>query len=451
MTNKLPKFIDYPLKELLRDIDLVDFAEKELGFIETAGKNAKTKRLEKDGIVLLVHYTNSDGSLRPYCFYQNKKGTDKGNLIDLVKNYCHLEDPNQELKSVGYILSKFINLPDNSFVKENKVKAESIAKKTAKPIVPINLNHQNVYPFKKHDFLIYRGLNKDTISHFQNAIVNYSFSGINIKNIAFPLYYNKEVQGFSVRYKASNKIKEGYKKPDKGQKFQGNYLGVWLSSTNFKNFDKIAIGENEIDCMSHFQLDKFKASKTLYLSIGGNMYKRKFEALNNTLDWIQSVNPNLSFHKGHIKSITDNDTLGAYYDISIPINYFNHKHNIQIQYKKFDTPKNHNDSKFYRLDIPDHLDYKDLEKKIDAYNKSIDLLKEDNKYSKYIRKESQNKTPQNIKRYLIPNTKEGHSTISKLFTSTFFKNEMILDKSKSKDWNDDLKLNNKKKNNSLTL
>ena len=175
----------------------------------------------------------------------------------------------------------------------------------------------NIKPFDpKHISYLtdHRKISTETIHRFKNRIKLSEYiaeSGKVFTNIAFPKYDPDTgmIKGYSVYYKNYGD------KPDT-KRIYGASDNLWCGSAH-SEIVEIAIGESELDCLSHFELSRTQDlsanENTLYISTNGGLSDTKIAFIVSKLYQYFPEEP------PRITLINDNDAQGYLYDLSLTI------------------------------------------------------------------------------------------------------------------------------------
>lgn len=450
------EFLPNSFNELYEKIDFVEFA-LHLGFQIDKSKSSKSIVLKRGEDNINVYYVKPSGdpwgpSARYYNLDGARKNMDQGFLKELVINYCYLEDPTNKIWSASKILHDYLNIPYGKRQEKFKTNLENytVNRNSNKLMQPMGADDPNIVPLKDHRFLEgWRKLDPSTINRFKEAI--YSFKIETSKNqkfynTAFPLYCGKDIQGFECRNQTQN---QNYKS------IQGNAYGVWLSTTNFSEVEKICLAESAIDCMAHYELNSKMNQNTLYISYSGNLYDAKLDNLNDIIYNVlheskhlsidSNLGPTMQFKKANIISIGDNDRKGAENHLRLITKLVDKNLEDKITIKGMSSGLKSEAGKFYQVDIPKTIlsqeQSQTLLNFIDGYNQKLQKTytgEKKNLFFQYIKVKALKNTPDRYT-FIVPNNTEGLKAFGKIFAYATNKELYRIQVPKTKDFNDDLK------------
>lgn len=227
---------------------------------------------------------------------------DRGTLINFVENRLGSLFPHNSLKSdisnVNAILYSFLNLPPP----ERKGLRRFAKKISNNKVTSFFKLPEGLRPLDNPEYLLQRGISKNTLAAFQAVIKNVKSGPTNsFDNIAFP-YFDKvgNIVGFEVRNKRFKKMEPG----------SNRSIAVWHSKVPTNHLEKVILTESPIDALSYFQLKgkEYPVQNTLYVAFGGSVAKGQ-------LDTVQAIVSGNSKKKNDIVfvSAVDNDKQGRAY------------------------------------------------------------------------------------------------------------------------------------------
>ena len=239
-TQELDQFKQISIIEYLKpkgwQVDKKDSDKKQGGFIAL--------RKEPDHKII-VKFNNG-------WFYVNKRGSDKGSIIDYLKNFENLS-----LGQVRQELRPYLN--NHSFPPMPMPSYQTINKPFDREAIQNQWN--GFIQLRSHAYLINRGINIEV--QLLNKF-NDTFRLDNKNNLIFPYYDKKGVCGYEFKNK-------DYKRFSKG-----GLKGLWLSRDIFKA-SMILICESVIDCFSYEVLNP--NNQTGYIATGGTLSETSRELL----------------------------------------------------------------------------------------------------------------------------------------------------------------------------
>jgi len=197
---------------------------------------------------------------------------------------------------------------------------------------------------------------------------------------------------------------------------------IWISNSDNKT-DKLIYGESAVDCLSHSTINQ--SENCAYASLEGEYTETKFEKLLEFYNHIQSP---------QLISITDNDYNGNNYDLKIAIALYNKKN----YGKPIEVVPQHNLNKLIFHNKMEHTNIEALKEKMQR----IILLEAPNKHQFFTNNLDLVMTDDHIVINLP--YKDGDTKIShylKPLVEAIHKENNVkfsFEKSKSKDWNQDL-------------
>lgn len=299
----------------------------------------------------------------------------------------------------------------------------------------------NIVPLRNSRYLIQdRNISEETLNNvfFKNRLFNaYHIKDTmsKIPNIAFPKYDSSgTIKNYVIRNKEYVDKNTGKKK-----KFRlvlnskDQYL--FYSNPEIQNLKKILFAENEIDALSHQELTQEKSN--WYFSFGGTFTKEKMDIFIETISQKLSENTEIK-----LVSITDNDKSGYEYDIKLYSRLISH-FNKEVY---LESSRNGN-----TMEVVIH--YLDQE----LNNKTNDFVELKKGAFEFYQKNGDNSAElvefKDRIKFSFKYVAEGGKSIVEGVDSLINKiNEIYLpfsygiEKSKSKDWNEQLKVQKKNKN-----
>lgn len=234
--------------------------------------------------------------------YYNRNGTkDRGDIIEFVKNRLDKFNVSYEhpINGVNKVLQAYANEPQRISVKfVGPVPVEFDASRYEAPKASV---------FKLHYLIQERGLDMDTVKLFSPYIHlvkdTKASTGRPYENIGFPLTKpgSEIIVGWDLR-------NYGFKGVAAGSNRQG---GMWIADFVGKpeRTRNVIFGENPIDLMSFYQLNKHKLDldNAAFVSFGGGISKSQMQG---ALKYWAEVKKHTAF---------DNDYQGKMYDIAMAI------------------------------------------------------------------------------------------------------------------------------------
>ena len=226
----------------IEKIDLTKYLLSSGYLIDVHKSTSRQKVFEKDGEKLLVLRHQKTGKY----IYQNLNDTrDKGNIINFVVNRIN-GYLSTDSKSKQDYAKAFAQLDDDSGGKELSLEIETFHEK-------VKFEYELYAPHEliNYDFLLSRGLTKDTINHplFKGTIVNCYKYGFKTKSnygpvmTGFPSIKDKTVVGLEIRDSNEKKMALGSEVVD----------SFWVSNYS-KTHKTLVISENPIDNLSYCQI-----------------------------------------------------------------------------------------------------------------------------------------------------------------------------------------------------
>lgn len=372
---------------------------------------------------------------KPYPMYFSNNGgaldMDSGNVINFVINRLGSsvsanrsptkEQFNQALKVLKKEIGEIdiINKPKFTYTSSKSISEEddtSKIKKRIKALEDPNLyvdnyltKHRSIDPSILND-PIFTGTVKGSPVVMMNKKV--------IFNTAFvkkDLETNKTV-GFTSYFFASKDPKNKQKKNIQTLK------NIPWKTNLFPLSNNLIVGESEIDCLSHYELNLPK--NPIYCATGGGLSEEKLNFIYDLYNKIESPNKTLT-------TITDNDKAGNYYDIQIAV-HFNNKLNpnnpIEIIQNESQTKfilhnANNLPAKTLQDDIRNTLQN---ESKTSMYNSKVNVVQTKDYFIVELPR-FKNDANKNLHSYLKPLSK---------FIFSLTEVKYYSHKPKLKDWND---------------
>ncbi len=292
----------------IEKIDLTKYLLSSGYVIDVHKSTSRQKVFEKDGEKLLVLRHQKTGKY----IYQNLNDTrDKGNIINFVVNRIN-GYLSTDSKSKQDYAKAFAQLDDDSGGKELTQEIETFHEK-------VKFEYELYAPHEliNYDFLLSRGLTKETINHplFKGTIVNCYKYGFKTKSnygpvmTGFPSIKDKTVVGLEIRDSNEKKMALGSEVVD----------SFWVSNYS-KTHKTLVISENPIDNLSYCQIkgDFTSTHVATFGSISDKQCQKLFELVD----------------QGIYKSIiliNDNDFGGLKNDLKI-ISYFISKENLNVNF-----------------------------------------------------------------------------------------------------------------------
>lgn len=435
----------------MNDID--NLKEKDLVQYATSKGYDTVQKGKLSSIWLTLKNSSTNDSIRirqkplPMVYTNNDEflNQDRGNIINFEINrlsgaIAPTSNPTGKDFAIAIKnLNKHFNIISNQTRNLEKIK---ISKPSRSSGQDANLKIKNL--LDKDDSVISylsdnRSISKSTLNHvYFSGIIKASPvilpNGKIITNTAFVKKdLDKNIQGFTAYfYQAKTKT---------NAKRITSKKNIPITSNILKDSNHLIIAESPIDALSHLELNKPKNS--VYVAGEGSLSPEKLAHIFDVYSEIKNANLDKPVS---IASINDNDVAGYKFDIEISTYFYNKIHKNSL----VETQQKENSIKFTlqnKVDIPisklkDDIIYNlELESKTKAYNSLVNI--------------GQTKDFTFIE---IPNFKSDNTKNLKLFlrpiSQLFFdlsKIEFKHNKSRSKDWNDDLKLLKKKMDNTQNL
>ncbi|MCT4648383.1 MAG: hypothetical protein N4A74_25580 [Carboxylicivirga sp.] len=284
-----------PIDFYKKEINLVNFAEKALGYnIDSSKvgryqenqkwfylnrKEMKDERLEDpihgSSKIVIGRNSYSPGHKNfrfngQYYFSQAlaHAGDKHGSIVDLVGMHY-----NTDFRGSLRVIDNF--LIHNKAVKEN-IGNKHIAQSTVdgKSIARRLAEYHNIKPFTDPKFLNSRGINNDMLTdpRFSPVLKNALSEDRKHVNTAFPISGKQGLIGFEIRNNAFKSVLD--------QKKDG-FVRSMVDHT--KPIKDLVISESFIDAMSKAQLDNDK-SNSLYMSTAGNITTDQIKLIQEILD-----------------------------------------------------------------------------------------------------------------------------------------------------------------------
>lgn len=396
-----------------------------------------------------AYVDNSNPQLRSdkFVFFKGKDGKQNylsrhsglgGNLINFIANHIvnnnnnKWEAVNQELQTFDQLLPAVKNEIKNKVslnIKEELFNNEITDKfQLTGKFYPLHANQLN-YITKERE-IIASVVNSPT---FKDVAKSYVSQNSNNFVIGVPLIdENKNVVGV---FKNNTQTNYANAIPKSFEKGSQNQIG-FSKSNDILNSKSFTLTESIWDAMAHFQLKRPDNSE--YIFTNGELAQNK---INSILNYAEKRGIS-KFNLAH-----DNDARGHYFDLmfinqvspGIKMNNFGNKY-ISIAFKIDD---NVNLKKLEKmLLLMNQLDKNTLQYIQSNFNKTdaMQLIKDTNALSYFLKNE-------NSYQFILPNEGKYISEFNQFSLEIFnnVKKDISIEKSISKDFNDDLKLMNSKK------
>ncbi len=304
-------------------------------------------------------------------------------------------------------------------------------------------DNYNIVPLRDSQYLrVQRGISRKTLNSelFQGRIFNAYHvrdNGGKIANIAFPKY---DMEGNAKNYILHNKPYRS-KKDNEIKKFRLvlNQKDHFLfHSKPVENPKKIIFGESGIDLLSYHELhgnpDNF------YVSFGGNVYQEKVR------HFLNLVEPLLSNKGTRLVSIMDNDLKGREFDLKVftsVINRYNPNMYIETAFRSDNVSMSIHYTEKVRGQLGHHaaiLNEKltsDIRKDDLVFGLASCVVFSDKILLEFSLKETVQTTH-------IEKTKNVFKTLLNTVNALYLPFKTDLNKSRGKDWNDDLRATKKR-------
>ena len=250
--------------------------------------------------------------------YYNRDGTnDRGDLITFVKNRLNKFNVSYEhpINGVNKVLQTYANEPQ--LIKPHYVAPTPKEFDASRYVAP------KASVFKLHYLIQERGLDMETVKRFAPFIHlvtdTQKTTGRPYENIGFPLTIpgSEVIAGWDLR-------NYGFKGVATGSNRQS---GMWIAdfAGHPQRTLNVFFGENPIDLMSFYQLNKNKldVDNAAFVSFGGGIAKNQMQIALKY--WVDA--------KKH--TAFDNDYQGKMYDIALAVHLTGR--NVPLPHKKADT------------------------------------------------------------------------------------------------------------------
>lgn len=309
---------------ILAEVNLIDLAY-------SYGYTKEDREKRSAGWIKLVNPATDD-KIRIYrnaspLWYRNcapHLGNDKGNVINFVINretVVVIPCPNPTREQFAAAL-KFLKGKTNEEYNTPEEFERAKQERTIPQTQAYNLEeylHIEIFRANKTDYLTrHRNISADTVNRFQEYIRLSEFQTQNGKvftNVAFPKYdtHTGEIKGYTVYHRNYGD------KPD-GKRIYGASDNLWGASAG-KPVSVIAVGESEIDCLSHFELAMQRRSPegehTFYIATNGGLNDAKIAFIVSKLyAYFPTGKPRLAL-------LHDNDPQGFLYDLLLTVTLYN--------------------------------------------------------------------------------------------------------------------------------
>lgn len=413
------------IKDMCNLISIEEIAVK-YGFVRNNSKTCRTGVVydHDNGLRIAIvksrkymgqqHYTNvrdesEGGGL--YTFIKNR--IKDGTIVPLTNSF-------KENEVIASILREYLNLPEQ----EKKTFKEKIPEK--KPNAPFDFAMGKMFliPAINTTFLTQvRRISKDTFEHplFKGTFFNCNKeidSRRRGADIAFPCYRTDGTMGgINIRYYNRHKCKSA-------SMFMVNSehdKSVWHSNIPEK-IERVFVSESELDCMAHFQLSP--NPNTLYISHQGNLVQGQVYTIMELLkENVDKFTPNFKMMLG-----ADNDEKGNQYDLMIICGAVESKADKStVKCRIAECAAKQDGYKSHLITVRDDL-YENFKNSCLNGQKSENMV---------ITTDDERKT-------VIVSRPMGDMYADAALTSMILNsdlvNNIVKEKSMSKDWNDDLKL-----------
>ena len=242
-----------------------------------------------------------------YLYFNRADDRDKGSVIDFLKN--RIEHP----RIAGIRASAGKNVWGSVIDNARRFLHVPVAQRPVSPVfqqamTPVQRGDQYVpdfllktTPLTDMRYLNARGLTNETLTNscFEGRILNHVHEGTGkngqpytFVNTAFPQLYKEKIVGLEI----------------KAQSFRGqaadslNSSALWLSSIGAKT-NTLVVAESAIDALSHYQLKQ--PTNTLYASTSGQLTDNKVAEIRRLIT---------NHHLKTVKPAFDNDVEGHMFD-----------------------------------------------------------------------------------------------------------------------------------------
>jgi len=255
--------------------------------------------------------------------YFNRDGTnDRGDLIEFIKNRLNRFNVSytNEINGINKVLQIYANEPQRLNVNYPTLEANGFD--------PTRYEASNPSVFKLHYLIQERGLEMDTVKRFLPFINlvkdTLQAVGTPYENIGFPLTIpgKDDIVGWDLRNYGFKGVASGSDRKN----------GMWIADFAGKPERTLNVffGENPIDLMSFYQLNKNKldVDNAAFVSFGGGIAKSQ---MIGALNYWPTAHKNTAF---------DNDYQGKMYDIALA---------IHVTGKEVPMPQKKDDSLIFKV------------------------------------------------------------------------------------------------------
>lgn len=376
-------------------------------------------RNEDDRIVLNI-------ARNPVTYFNRSDSTDKGLFFKFIRkqhdNFYRTVIAGLEIIDRSYALDE-----TTLEIKRNRAPLKSLEE------------NYNIVPLRKAGYLTRtRGVSQATLDDelFQGRIFNafhIKDNGGKIDNIAFPKY---DLDGHPKNYILYNRPYFD-RRENKRKKFRltlnknDRYL---FYSKPISNPEHIVLGESAIDLLSYHELHG--SPKTFYISFGGNIYAEKLAF------FAQLIEPFLENEKTQVISAMDNDIAGRESDIKVLptlINQCNSKIFIEYSLKRGRVNMAMHYVEGHRTQIS--LDKSAIDETLKSSsiknNPSLNSIRTTAFSDKLVLEFSLEELPNTFQ--MSDNNKNAFNILLGSIGNLYLPYKLKIQKSKGKDWNDDLR------------
>jgi len=404
------------------------------------GKGEKGKL---DQVRLWQHSANRNLTL----YKSNNNEDDKGNIIHFVTRridqFSNIPANTSDYDKVNKVLHDYLNIPLD--IKEEKIKAnkkEILETTQIKENKSFNYHLTEAKKLENYDYLKGRGIDVETLNSelFKNTYVEskyHYFDKNTNENIvsksyftAFPLFSrNNSIIGIQVHRKNDKRFGADTNRTE----------GMWKSNIIKNKTNAIAIGEEAIDCISHSILHN-QESKYAYMASFGSPSSRHANVIEKAL--IDNGISNLAL-------INDNDKAGQEFNFKYLSHFINKEHHIgKVDEDEFTRTVSIDKSTFPDTKLANMINALKrynvrIEKEINLHTKNEELKKALKKIDHF----KISALPKDRISFKFPRLPEALFLFNKqvlgLVGFRIGGIRIKLERSITKDWNDDLKISKK--------
>lgn len=361
----------------------------------------------------------------PVTYFNRNDSADKGLFFKFIRKQN--DNFYRAVKAGLEVIDRSYALDETTFeVKRNRAPSKSLEE------------NYNIVPLQKTDYLVQnRTISPKVLEDelFQGRIFNAFHirdNGGKIGNIAFPKY---DLDGNPKNYILYNKTYFD-RRENKRKKFRltlnknDRYL---FYSKPISNPEHIVLGESAIDLLSYHELHG--SPKNFYISFGGNIYAEKLEF------FAKLIEPFLENEKIQLISAMDNDKAGRESDLKVLptlINQCSSKVHIEYSLKRgrVNLAMHYVEGHRTQISLDKSAIDETLKSSFMKNNPSLNSVRTAAFSDKLVLEFSLEELANTFQ--TVDNSKNTFKTLLEFIGNLYLPYKLKIQKSKGKDWNDDL-------------